>query len=139
MGLSRVLSLPQAALRLAQVAQGAAGALIPADLPCGHGSQTCGPFDRCIDGLNRLPRPLLTLGVLGLFGFAMVEPDAFGRRMLVLQLMPEPLWWLVGAVVTFYFGARERHYLRRGEEPVAPVAPVEPGGNPALAALGRAD
>ena len=26
--------------------------------------------------------------------------------------MPEPLWWLLGAIVSFYFGARELHYFR---------------------------
>jgi hypothetical protein len=26
--------------------------------------------------------------------------------------VPEPLWWLLGAIVSFYFGARELHYLR---------------------------
>jgi hypothetical protein len=31
--------------------------------------------------------------------------------------VPEPLWWLLGAVVGFYFGARELHYLRRPRVP----------------------
>ncbi|MDX5349317.1 MAG: holin family protein, partial [Paracoccaceae bacterium] len=26
--------------------------------------------------------------------------------------VPEPLWWLLGAIVAFYFGARETHYFR---------------------------
>ncbi|WP_422385854.1 3TM-type holin [Paracoccus tegillarcae] len=29
-----------------------------------------------------------------------------------LSLVPEPLWWLLGAIVSFYFGAREAHYFR---------------------------
>ena len=29
-----------------------------------------------------------------------------------LALVPEPLWWLMGAIVSFYFGAREAHYFR---------------------------
>jgi hypothetical protein len=29
-----------------------------------------------------------------------------------LNAVPEPLWWLLGAVVAFYFGAREAHYFR---------------------------
>lgn len=36
--------------------------------------------------------------------------------------MPEPLWWLLGAIVSFYFGARELHYRR--EAPAAPQAAV---------------
>ncbi|WP_374213637.1 holin family protein [Jannaschia sp. LMIT008] len=69
-------------------------------------------FDATIDGLNRLPRPLLAFGTLGLFVFAMVDPASFGHRMEGLALVPEPLWWLLGAIVGFYFGARELHYRR---------------------------
>lgn len=71
-----------------------------------------GAFDGFVNGLNRLPRPLLALGTMGLFIYAMVEPAGFGVRMQGLQQVPEPLWWLLGAIVGFYFGAREAHYLR---------------------------
>lgn len=71
-----------------------------------------GWFDRMINGLNRLPRPMLALGTLGLFIYAMAEPVGFSHRMVGLQEVPEPLWWLLGAIVSFYFGARELHYSR---------------------------
>jgi Holin of 3TMs, for gene-transfer release len=71
-----------------------------------------GRFDGFVDGLNRLPRPLLALSTLGLFGYAMAAPAGFGTRMQSLALVPEPLWWLLGAVVSFYFGARELHHQR---------------------------
>ncbi|NNU80565.1 methionine synthase I [Halovulum dunhuangense] len=71
-----------------------------------------GWFDRLVDGLNRLPRPALAIGTLGLFAFAMADPVAFGVRMQGLALVPEPLWWLLGAIVSFYFGARELHHIR---------------------------
>lgn len=67
-----------------------------------------GWFDRFIDGLNRLPRPMMAFGTLGLIGAAMVSPDWFGQRMAGLALVPEPLWWLMGAIVSFYFGARHQ-------------------------------
>lgn len=67
-----------------------------------------GRFDRFMDGLNRMPRPLLVFSMLGLFGAAMVDPIWFSARMQGLQLVPEPLWWLMGAVVSFYFGARHQ-------------------------------
>lgn len=73
-----------------------------------------GGFDRFVNGLNRLPRPLLALGTLGLFGYAMADPAGFSQRMVGLSTVPEPLWWLLGAVVSFYFGAREAHYFRMG-------------------------
>lgn len=69
-------------------------------------------FDALMNGMNRLPRPLLTLGTIGLFIYAMVEPIGFSERMEGLSLVPEPLWWLMGAIVSFYFGAREAHYFR---------------------------
>jgi len=65
-----------------------------------------GLFDRIIDGLNRLPRPAMALGVMFLIGSAMVDPIWFASRMQSLALVPDPLWWLLGAIVSFYFGAR---------------------------------
>ncbi|MDA9865373.1 holin family protein [bacterium] len=67
-----------------------------------------GLFDRFIDGLNRLPRPMLALGTLALFVSAMVDPVWFSQRMQGIALVPEPLWWLMGAIVSFYFGARHQ-------------------------------
>jgi hypothetical protein len=81
-----------------------------------------GRFDRAIDGLNRLPRPMLAFGTLGLFTYAMVDPPGFGLRMAGLNQVPEPLWWLLGAIVSFYFGAREAYYFRN--RPTAVAAPV---------------
>ena len=38
----------------------------------------------------------------------MVDPVWFASRMQGLALVPEPLWWLLGAIVSFYFGARHQ-------------------------------
>jgi hypothetical protein len=85
--------------------------------------QRIGFFDRLVDALNRLPRPVMALGTVGLFAFAMCDPSAFTTRMQGLHHIPEPLWWLLGAIVSFYFGAREMHHMRRRNVPtVAPVA-----------------
>ena len=78
-----------------------------------------GWFDRMVNGLNRLPRPMLALGTLGLFIFAMVDPVGFGARMMGLSLVPEPLWWLLGAVVSFYFGARHQVKAQEFQRSVA--------------------
>ena len=77
------------------------------------GAVSDAPFDRFVNALNRLPRPMLALGTLGLFVYAMAEPGGFSVRMQGLNLVPEPLWWLLGAIVSFYFGARELHHQRR--------------------------
>ncbi len=117
-----------------------------------HASQTAefayarqGWFDGFVNGLNRLPRPLLALGTLALFIYAMAEPEGFARRMRGLTEVPEPLWWLLGAVVAFYFGAREAHHLRSHKPVIRSGAPAPPdpaashapanrkaGSNPAL-------
>lgn len=70
-------------------------------------------FDRFIDGVNRLPRPMMALGTLGLFVAAMVDPLWFAERMQGIALVPEPLWWLLGVIVSFYFGAR--HHRKNQE------------------------
>ena len=67
-----------------------------------------GWFDRFMDGLNRVPRPAMALGTLGLFVAAMADPIWFASRMQGIALVPEPLWWLLGAIVSFYFGARHQ-------------------------------
>lgn len=65
-------------------------------------------FDLVMDGLNRLPRPLMALGCIGLVIVAMIDPVWFSARMAGLALVPEPLWWLLGVIVSFYFGARHQ-------------------------------
>jgi hypothetical protein len=71
-----------------------------------------GPWGRFVDGLNRLPRPAMAFGCIFLFGSAMHDPIWFAERMQGLALVPEPLWALMGAIVAFYFGARELHKFR---------------------------
>ena len=95
-----------------------------------------GWFDRMVNGLNRLPRPMLAFGTLGLFVYAMVEPASFGERMVGLNLVPDPLWWLLGAVVGFYFGAREAYYFRRSAA-TPPLA--APSAGPEAEATSRAE
>ena len=86
-----------------------------------------GIFDRFINGLNRLPRPFLALGTLGLFVSAMTNPVWFAQRMQGIALVPEPLWWLMGAIVSFYFGARHQaksHELQKALAATLAEAPA---------------
>jgi len=85
--------------------------------------QPNGYFDSFVNGLNRLPRPTLALGTVGLFVYAMADPVGFSVRMQGLNTVPQPLWWLLGAIVSFYFGAREMHYKRQGKKPVLATGP----------------
>ncbi|MGR3633979.1 MAG: holin family protein [Limimaricola soesokkakensis] len=102
-----------------------------------------GGWDRFIDGLNRLPRPAMAFGTLGLIGAAMADPVWFMARMEGLALVPEPLWWLMGAIVSFYFGARMQAHGQSFEREMVEAlgrmrahrpGPV-PGPAPAPAAL----
>ena len=43
-----------------------------------------------------------------IFVTAMVNPLWFAERMQGIALVPEPLWWLLGVIVSFYFGARQQ-------------------------------
>ena len=62
----------------------------------------------------------------------MVDPTRFAARMVGLNAVPEPLWWLLGAVVAFYFGARESYYFRGRNTIPAPATPHIPDENPAI-------
>ncbi len=122
---------PNATRRLELAAQAYQAALAEAAAEF----QAAGPggFDRFVNGLNRMPRPLLALGTLGLFAYAMADPAGFSGRMAGLATVPEPLWWLLGAIVSFYFGAREAHYFRLGK-----VVPAGPGAGAAAGSDGPA-
>ena len=90
----------------------ARGAQVQGQAMSQHGAEFAvarqGGFDRFMDGVNRLPRPMLALGTMGLFVSAMVNPLWFSERMQGIALVPEPLWWLLGVIVSFYFGARHQ-------------------------------
>lgn len=133
-GVSEVF-VENATRRMELAAEGRSAAQAAAAAEFAHAGT--GRFDRMINGLNRLPRPLLAPGTLGLFVYAMADPVGFATRMRGLAEVPDPLWWLLGAIVSFYFGARELHYFRapRGlaPNPRAPNPPVA-DANPALSA-----
>lgn len=111
---AEALGLPTAAdaTRLAEeaLAQGvvAAPALSPGARP---------GYDHLIDALNRLPRPILALTTVALFLVAAIAPTWFEARMVALSTIPEPLWWLAGAVITMFFGSREAFYRRQAPKP----------------------
>ena len=79
-------------------------------------------YDHVIDALNRLPRPMMALGSLAIFAIAAYDPVWFEARMQALAAVPEPMWWLTGAVITMFFGSREAHYMR-GSGPGTPPQP----------------
>jgi hypothetical protein len=108
-------------------------------------------WDVFIDGFNRVPRPLITLGVLAFFVLAPLDPGRFARIARAYELMPDGFWALLSVIVAFYFGgrmqlkrqdmairdgalaiAREIMALQRGPRvrPEAPPAPLPRAGVP---------
>lgn len=94
-----------------------------------------GRFDRFVDGLNRLPRPMMALGVLALIASSMAAPVWFGERMLGLSLVPEPLWWFLGVVVSFYFGGRHQIKSQEFQKSLASTMARVPGVVDGIGAL----
>ena len=94
-----------------------------------------GLFDRLIDGLNRVPRPAMALGTLALFVSAMIDPIWFAARMQGLALVPEPLWWLLGAIVSFYFGARHQAKSQEFQRSIAATLARAPQVREGIGAL----
>jgi hypothetical protein len=127
-GVAEVLT-PSATRRLELSAEAQMGALNA--MGAEFSSAGSSWFDSLVNGLNRLPRPLLALGTVGLFAYAMIDPWAFSQRMVGLNAVPEPLWWLLGAVVAFYFGARETHYFRETRNAAGRVVIPQIAENPA--------
>jgi hypothetical protein len=82
--------------------------------PPGQGGQVIGPgvgggrYDRFMDAVNRIPRPAMALMAMMLLLAALVAPAWFTHRMTALDAVPEPMWWLLGVVVSFYFGGRHQ-------------------------------
>ncbi len=69
-------------------------------------NRTSTGWDSFIDGLNRLPRPLITLGILGLFVLAPADPIRFLEIARAYQIMPDGFWALLSIIIAFYFGGR---------------------------------
>ncbi len=63
-------------------------------------------WDSLVDGLNRLPRPLITLGILAFFVLAPLAPVKFLEVAKAYQIMPDGFWALLSVVIAFYFGGR---------------------------------
>jgi hypothetical protein len=71
-----------------------------------HKRQNRTRWDSFVDGLNRLPRPLLTIGVLSFFVLAPLNPTKFLEIAKAYELMPSGYWALVSVIIGFYFGGR---------------------------------
>lgn len=63
-------------------------------------------WDSFVDGLNRLPRPILTFGIMGFFVLAPIYPERFMLVAKAYEVIPTGFWALLSVIIGFYFGGR---------------------------------
>lgn len=68
--------------------------------------QRRGLFDRFVDGLNRLPRPAMALGIIFTIVWTFVDPEYMAIVYQTMSIIPEYVLGLFGIIITFYFGGR---------------------------------
>lgn len=70
-------------------------------------------WDSLIDGVNRLPRPLMTFGTIWIFWYAASDPAGFSEVAAALALVPYEGWVLLWMVSGFWFGTKAAEKLPR--------------------------
>lgn len=73
-----------------------------------HARGKRGWFDQLMDGINRLPRPMLVFSVFGLLAWTAVDPIEAAKVFTSWAIIPVEFWYVVLAIVTFYFGGRHQ-------------------------------
>jgi hypothetical protein len=63
-------------------------------------------WDSFVDGLNRLPRPVITFSIIGIFVWAFHDPGGFVEYMSAMEFIPDELWLMWLTIVAFWFGGR---------------------------------
>lgn len=65
-----------------------------------------GWFDRLVDGLNRLPRPLFVTGALVILMLPVWDVVRATEIFTAWSIIPPSVWVLISIIVTFFFGGR---------------------------------
>lgn len=63
-------------------------------------------WDSFVDGLNRLPRPMITFSIIGIFVWAFYDPMGFIEYMGAMEVVPDELWLMWLTIIAFWFGGR---------------------------------
>ena len=64
-------------------------------------------WDSLWDGLNRMPRPLIVIAIFWYFLLSYRNPKEFQVLNTTLDTVPDEMWYIMSAIVGFYFMARE--------------------------------
>lgn len=81
-----------------------------------------GRFDRFVDALNRLPRPMMVMGVFGLLVYTPIDPVHMAEVFASWALIPNGMWAIIATVVAFYFGGRQQLYEQNFQAQLAETA-----------------
>jgi len=65
-------------------------------------------WDSLIDGLNRLPRPLLALWALWVLVWTPYDPIFMAQVFAAWAVIPQSVWAVILVIVTFFFGGRQQ-------------------------------
>lgn len=68
-------------------------------------------WDSFVDGINRLPRSIMTFGLIYLFYYCWTDPEAFIKGATALQAMPYEGWVALWMILGFWFGTKAIQYL----------------------------
>lgn len=71
-------------------------------------AQDKGWFNSFMDGVNRLPRPLMVMGIFGVLVWTPYDPIGSAQVFTAWSLIPVEFWYIILAIVTFYFGGRHQ-------------------------------
>lgn len=66
-------------------------------------------WDSLWDGFNRMPRPVMVVMCLGYFVLAYYNQVEFQKLNISLDTIPDNMWFILGAIISFYFGSRHFH------------------------------
>lgn len=102
--------------QLARTVKSVPSSLLPQNVADIHDRKS--NWDYCIDSLNRLPRPLITLGTIAMMVWPAINPRTFAEAMQSYAMMPDWLVQLVMAIVLAYFATRTVEKIR--EKPSMP-------------------
>ncbi len=72
-------------------------------------------LDSLVDGYNRIIRPSIVTIVIYYFHLSYSDTIQFQKINTGLSTVPEPMWYVLSAIIGFYFCARELHKHRQSK------------------------
>ena len=85
-------------------------------------------WDSFWNGINRMPRPLFVVTIFIYFNLSWANSELFDISNEGLSRVPKNMWWIMGAIISFYFGSR--HFQKMGEMKTRRDNPPQPAPLP---------